>query len=144
MSVNLPQICVVCFANYCRSPVAEQLMQRKFKEQFKVISAGIRPFNKPQMDPRSREFLLRTIDNVEMHNPKRINSDIVEKSSLILALDPFILLNLNKQFSRYKDKIYLLNKHDPKNLIPDPYTMSEKEYYEIMARIEKIVNTFQY
>ena len=118
MSFDLPQICVVCFANYCRSPVAEQLLRRRFKGKLNVISAGLNPLSKPEMDPRSRNFLESRIDDVEIHNPKKITKEIVEKSNLILALDPFILLNLNQQFSGYKEKIFLLNKHDPKNTRP--------------------------
>ena len=144
MSFDLPQICVVCFANYCRSPVAEQLLRRRFKGKLNVISAGLNPLSKPEMDPRSRNFLESRIDDVEIHNPKKITKEIVEKSNLILALDPFILLNLNQQFSGYKEKIFLLNKHDPKNVLPDPYGMSKNEYHEIMLKIEEVVSSFEY
>lgn len=144
MPFDLPQICVVCFANYCRSPVAEQLLQKKFEGKLNVISAGLNPLSKPEMDSRSRKFLESRINNVDIHNPKKINKLIVEKSSLILALDPFILLNLNQQFPSHKQKILLMNKHAPKKTIPDPYGMSDNEYNEIMLRIEDVVNTFQY
>ena len=117
MNAYLPQICIVCFANYCRSPVAEQLMQKRFKGKFNIISAGISPLNKPEMDPRSRNFLLQKIDGIDMHNPKRISRQIVEKSILILALDPFVLLNLNKQFLNLKIK-YIYSISMIKNVVP--------------------------
>ena len=86
MSFDLPQICVVCFANYCRSPVAEQLLRRRFKGKLNVISAGLNPLSKPEMDPRSRNFLESRIDDVEIHNQKRLLKKLLKSLILFLLL----------------------------------------------------------
>ena len=39
---EIKSICVVCFANYCRSPVASELLKHKYSERgLEIISAGL-------------------------------------------------------------------------------------------------------
>ena len=76
----------VCFANYCRSPVAEQLMQ-EIQRKIQYYFSRDKPLNKPEMDPRSRNFLLQKIDGIDMHN-QRISRQIVENQFLFLLLIP--------------------------------------------------------
>ena len=69
MSFDLPQICVVCFANYCRSPVAEQLLQKRFKGKLNVISATFA--SKPEMD-QSKIFLKAELMMLKFTIQKRL------------------------------------------------------------------------
>lgn len=47
-------VVLVCYANFCRSPVAEILLRDKFgSEKYNFISAGIHPIKKVGMDDRS-------------------------------------------------------------------------------------------
>ena len=50
--------CIVCIANFCRSPVLEALLIKRFGEEFEFFSAGISPMAMPSMDKRSKNFLL--------------------------------------------------------------------------------------
>ena len=65
-------ILVVCFANYCRSPVAEVILKRSLPN-LNIESAGIVPMTDPDMDNRSRQFLVEIQYKPGVHNPSRIS-----------------------------------------------------------------------
>ena len=48
---------IVCYANYCRSPAAEQILRNIHQDKFKFQSSGLNPLIKSNMDPRSVRFL---------------------------------------------------------------------------------------
>ena len=68
------QICIVCIANYCRSPVAEKILQKRFGLEFKITSAGIDPFPQAGMDIRSQEFLEKNNIPFSIHQPKKFQT----------------------------------------------------------------------
>ena len=63
--------CIVCIANYCRSPVAENLLKNRFNESYEFFSAGISPMSMPNMDPRSLKFLKENDVIHNFHTPKK-------------------------------------------------------------------------
>ena len=105
---------------------------------YDISSAGLSPIPKPGMDQRSYNFLLRNGYDANPHTPRRITTQVIESSSLIFALDPIILMELNKNYKRYNDKIKLLNFLSPKINLNDPYNMSSDDYDKIMINIEKV------
>lgn len=134
----MKQICVVCFANYCRSPVAERILQFILESKgITVISAGLNPIPKPNMDQRSVNFLLKNKYSTAPHNPRKITQEIVRDSDVIYAMDIFILMELNKKFKNYKHKIKLINHNNPKLTIHDPYHFDVKKYENILIDLEK-------
>ena len=137
------QICIVCIANYCRSPVAEKILQKRFGLEFKITSAGIDPFPQAGMDIRSQEFLEKNNIPFSIHQPKKISNHIFEKSKIVFAMDQMVLMNLNNSFRRYKEKIKLFNYQSPKIKLTDPYKMGREEYFEIMESIKEISNNIK-
>jgi protein-tyrosine phosphatase len=135
---QIKKICVVCIANYCRSPVAERILKKTLSFNFDVSSAGLDPIPKPGMDERSNNFLLNGGYDTRPHTPRRISHQIIQSSDLIFALDPYILMELNKNYRRYSEKIKLLNFLLPKISLNDPYGLGLKEYNHIMLNIEKV------
>ena len=133
-----PSINIVCMANYCRSPVAEYLLEKELNGNIKVSSSGLNPFPNADMDPRSREFLENKGINVGIHTPKRIDNIIARNSSLILALDIHVLRELNNQFTQHRKKIRLFSFLEPKINLSDPYRSGNEEYSEIMKKIDNI------
>ena len=131
-------IIVVCYANYCRSPVAEILLREKLPENFIVESAGLNPLFGKGMDQRSQHFLHRKGIRTPLHNPRRISKNMIMKSSQVFALDIAILNKLNSDFPKFSGKIKLLNFQQPKTLLSDPFKMQDDEYFEIMERIESV------
>ncbi len=125
-------------ANYCRSPVAQHLLKHRFTN-LNFDSAGIQPISRPHMDRRSEKFLKSlSIDGLE-HFPKRISKKIISNSKVVFALDPMVLMQLNKMFPNESKKFLLLNYKDSKNIIYDPYTMDDDSYMDVMKNIQNIV-----
>ena len=101
---------IVCYANYCRSPVAEFLLRKKYDEVANFISAGIRPFPAANMDRRSSDYLIsQGIDTFE-HNPKKLSIELVKNSDYILAMDNQLLLSLNNLFQAISKNLHFLTK----------------------------------
>ena len=81
-----PQICIVCFANFCRSPVAEIILNNLYGNEYNFFSAGIQPLPKADMDLRSQSFLSSREYNFSIHNPKKINNNLLVKLILFTQL----------------------------------------------------------
>ena len=134
------QIIVVCYANFCRSPVAEYLLKKRFGDNYRFISAGLNPMKTSGMHTLSEKFLnYKKIENI-LHIPRTITTDQVKISKLVLAADQNILMELNKRFPRHKDRIRALNFRSPKHHVFDPIQMCEERYMKVMQNIQIIVD----
>jgi len=137
----IKSINIVCFANYCRSPVAEVLMSDKF-EGLNITSSGIQPLIKSTMSKRSLKFLLKNGYDHKVHIPKKVNSEIIKNFDITLAMDVEVLMYLNDQFPNQKSRIKLFNYQQPSYSIPDPYQFNEKDYFDVMKKIKFVVDNF--
>lgn len=137
-------VCIVCMANYCRSPVAEALFKKKFEDKYNFYSAGLNPMVSAGMDPRSLKFLKEEECNFKIHSPQKIDTNLVNLSDLILAFDPLILNELNRKFKNYKNKFKLFNFQFLKIRILDPYKLSDKEYKDSLKKIKYIVDNLEF
>lgn len=127
--------CIICIANYCRSPVLENLLKKRFNNEFEFYSAGISPIYKPGMDPRSNEFLNSNgIKNI-IHTPKRLNNKMLDYFDFLLAVDVFVLMELNKKFSKHKNKIKLATAEFKDIDIIDPFRFDDDKYLKVMEDI---------
>ena len=121
-----PQICIVCFANFCRSPVAEIILNNLYGNEYNFFSAGIQPLPKADMDLRSQSFLSSREYNFSIHNPKKINNNLFSEADFVYAIDFEILSILNKMYPR-KKKIIRQFKVQFKNKIKtDHFKLNEK------------------
>jgi len=136
-------ISVICFANYCRSPVAEKILQAKYHSQFKFMSAGIMPYADISMDNRSKEYLNEKGIKDNFHIPKKINSKLIDESSLIFAMDFEILIALNKM-GISSDKLRLYSFQNKDVFIPDPFKLGKPEYKKIMDKIYQIADEMDF
>ena len=105
----------VCFANYCRSPVAKMILKNKFKNSLKVDSAGINPMVSAGMDPRSADYLIQNNIAFEVHNPKKIDKNFLNCSDVVFAMDVMVLMHLNKTYKNFRHKFKLFA-HQQKDL----------------------------
>ena len=76
-NIKKKSFCIVCIANYCRSPVFESILKKRFGNKFEFFSVGLSPMPKANMDPRSLEFLSQIGIKDVIHNPKKINKSII-------------------------------------------------------------------
>mgnify|MGYP001215636491 CR=1 FL=1 len=130
--------CVVCIANYCRSPVAENLLRHRYGHKYEFFSAGISPIAQPNMDPRSQQFLKKNNVNYSLHNPKKINRKMLDYFDVFFAVDLFVLNELNSSYSNYKQKFCLLTADFSDVNITDPYLFDEDGYLRIMRNIKYV------
>ena len=138
MNATKKSFCIVCLANFCRSPVAEILLKERFKDKYEFYSAGISPVALPNMDPRSLEFLKEGKIEHDFHNPKKINKNMLDYFDKFLAVDFFILNQLNLNYPKYKNKFCLItSQFDEVNLF-DPYQLEIKEYRKVMDDIHYV------
>lgn len=129
------KILVVCIANYCRSPVAEKILQSKLNDKNQVTSAGIAPFPRLQMDPRSSEYLKRKNLDDTKHIPKRVSQNLIDENDIIIAMDEIVLNKIYKSI-KDKSKVKLFNAIRKDLIIDDPYRLKDKqEYFNIMDKI---------
>lgn len=133
---NRKSFCVVCIANYCRSPVLEAFLKARYKDKYEFYSAGLSPLQKPNMDPRSYQYLEENgLKNI-IHNPKKITKSMLSYFDYFIAIDSYVLTRLNSIYPKYSHKFYLATSDiDNINLI-DPYKMNNEGYKEIMDKIK--------
>ncbi len=130
--------CIVCIANYCRSPVAENLLRKRFGNNYEFFSAGLAPISLPSMDPRSLKFLKECNVNHNFHTPKKINKKMLNYFDKILAVDYYVLNQLNIAYPQYMKKFASLSMQFSDINIVDPYQFQEDEYLRIMNDIKQI------
>ena len=63
--------CIVCVANYCRSPVVENFLKKRYENKYEFFSAGLSPISQPNMDLRSLKFLKENNVKHSFHTPKK-------------------------------------------------------------------------
>ena len=131
--------CAVCIANYCRSPVIENLLKSRFGQKYEFFSAGISPISLPSMDPRSLEFLKINKVNNNFHTPKKINEKMLKYFDIFLAVDFYVLNQLNVSYPKYKHKFRLFTVQFSDINIIDPYKFEADEYSKTMNDIKYVV-----
>jgi len=138
VSAKKKSFCIVCIANYCRSPVAENLLKKRFGDEYEFLSAGIEPISQPNMDIRSLNFLKEKNVNHNFHIPKKVNRKMLDYFDIFLAVDFFVLNQLNISYPKYKKKFRLLNMQFSDVNLTDPYQFQANEYIKIMNNIKFI------
>lgn len=133
--------CIICIANYCRSPVAENILKSRFRDKYEFFSAGLMPMSKPNMDPRSLQFLEENNINHDFHNPKKINKKMLNYFDKFLAIDFYVLNQLNISYPKYKSKFKSFTLQSPDINIIDPYLFKKDEYIKTMNDIMHVVET---
>lgn len=131
--------CIVCVANFCRSPVVECLLNERFRDKYEFFSAGISPISIPSMDSRSLRFLREHNISHGLHTPKKINLKMLRYFDKFLAVDFYVLNQLNVTYPQYKEKFSSLTaQFNDKNII-DPYKFEDNEYKIVMNIIKSVV-----
>lgn len=138
MEAKRKSFCVVCIANYCRSPVAENLLKRRFGHKYEFFSAGISPISLPSMDPRSLKFLKLNDIKHDLHTPKKISIKMLNYFDKFLAVDFYVLNQLNISYPKYKHKFLSLSMQFSDINIVDPYHFEINEYLKIMNDINHV------
>lgn len=138
MARNRKSFCIVCIANYCRSPVIEIFLKHRFGDEYEFFSAGLSPISLPSMDPRSLDFLKQNDMQYPFHIAKKINKKMLSYFDYFFAVDLFVLNELNKSFPKYKSKFRLITSQFNDVSIIDPYRLQNDEYIKVMNNIKYV------
>tara|TARA_Y100000591_G_C21804613_1_gene684079 strand:+ start:765 stop:1190 length:426 start_codon:yes stop_codon:yes gene_type:complete len=131
------RILIVCVANYCRSPVAEKILQEMLPSH-DIASAGINPYPSSTMDSRSIDFLqMENIKGIN-HLPKRVTKGMIDNHDLILAMDITVLHFLNNLSPNNKSKYKIFNFLDNSISVADPVKLPKEKYNLIMKNIYEL------
>lgn len=131
---------VICFANFCRSPVAEKILAQKFLNNITFQSFGIDPMVSGNMDIRSINFLKNKGINDYSHMPKKIYTSDIKRLDLLLCMDHQILSILNNTFPNHSRKYKIFSYVDTSIMIADPYRFDDKNYEAVMEKVCKASN----
>jgi len=134
---KITKICILCKANYCRSPVAEKIIRANLPNDIFIESAGLIDFFKLSMDERSKKYLEEKGYIDLDHKTKRINTDLFNHNDLIVAMDLNLVNSLKEKFPRYSNKIFLLPVLIHSTAIQDPINFKEEEYFKCMDLLEE-------
>lgn len=138
MPQNRKSFCIICIANYCRSPVIEFFLKNRFEDEHEFFSAGLLPISLPNMDPRSLDFLKQNKIAYSFHNPKKINNKMLNYFDYIFAVDLYVLNELNKSYPKYKHKFKLLTYQFSDISLIDPYKLKNDGYNKVMNNIKYV------
>lgn len=136
------KICTLCTANFCRSPVAEKIIQAALPSEYHIISAGLIDYYKFMMHQKSEEFLISIgFENTE-HKTIKIDKNIVSEVDIILAMDIEIVKIFQKKFPSSSNKIFLLPSLIHSVSISDPINFNDSDYKHSMDSLKRACNIF--
>ena len=139
MATATKSFCIICIANYCRSPVVENFLKKRFGTEYEFFSAGISPIALPNMDPRSLKFLQENHIKHDFHTPKKISEKMLNYFDKFLAVDFYVLNQLNTTYPRFMNKFCSLTSQFSEINIIDPYHFQTEEYMKTMNDIKYVV-----
>jgi len=110
---NPLQILFVCFANMCRSPMAEAIVKKRLGEAVHAESAGIAAYgNAPSKEAVELVRALYEAD-ISRHQPRNISEVDLSRFDFILAMDSSVFVRLHEMDSVPKDKLFAWEIEDP-------------------------------
>ena len=118
--------------------MVENLLKIRFGDRYEFFSSGISPTSQPNMDPRSLKFLKNNNIHPGFHTPKRINEKMLNYFDKFLAVDFFVLSQLNNEYPKYRHKFASLTMQFNGISILDPYRLQDNEYLKIMNNIKHV------
>ena len=96
------------------------------------------------MDPRSLKFLKENNVSHSFHIPKKINKKMLEYFDIFLAVDFYVLNQLNVTYPKYKHKFLSLTTQFSDINVIDPYKLPPNEYQKTMSDIKFIAENINF
>lgn len=137
------RILIVCVGNICRSPTAEFIFREKLKHRdIHVSSAGLRALVGRPMDDHAMQILKeRGIDAAE-HRARQLDPSMLRQADLVLAMERDHLAAVSRLAPEASGKMFLLDKWQDANDVPDPYRQSRQMFEHVHSMIERGVDSW--
>ncbi|PLZ04257.1 exopolysaccharide biosynthesis protein [Burkholderia sp. WAC0059] len=136
-------VLIVCHANVCRSPAAEQLFRARQRESAATHapsfhSAGLCAIDGADMDPVMQRLLAERGVEVGEHRSRRLTRDLVRAADLVLVTEQRQVSGVEKVEPTARGKVYTLGKWESSD-VADPHGLDEAAYLESLELMERLV-----
>lgn len=129
-------ILVVCTGNICRSPVGERLLRQQLPGK-RVSSAGIAGLEGCPADAVAQEVARHHGISLDDHVARKLTRSLMQKSDLILVMEPEHLRFIAAVSPEYRGKSLLYGQWLEKKDIPDPYRKSRDAFEYVFRQLGK-------
>ena len=137
-------VLVVCAGNICRSPTAEYLLKEKLAaKNISVSSAGLTALEGKPADSTAKQLAQAHGINMDSHQGRQLNSQLVAENSVILVMEQRHLDDLHSRYPEARGKTFLLGKWLGDKEIPDPYRKSIEAFDHVYTLIDSACSAWQ-
>lgn len=139
----IKDVLIVCHANVCRSPAAEQLFRARLREQGAsrtgaFQSAGLRARDGDDMDPVMQWLLAERGVQVGEHRSRRLTSRLVRAADLVLVTERRQVAAVERIEPTARGKVYALGNWENSD-VADPHGLDEATYRESLELMDRLV-----
>ena len=142
------KIIFVCYANLCRSPLAEgifkQLLQRSEKSDSIIVSsAGIHAYEGSPPHSKSIQVAKERGIDISGYGGVQLTKEMVKDADLILTLDESVKHHILSYYINDSEKILTLKEcsGEKDDLdVDDPYGLSTERFRRCADEIEEYLN----
>lgn len=129
-------ILVVCTGNICRSPMGERLLRQQLPGR-QVTSAGIFGLEGCPADAAAQAVAWRHGISLEGHVARKVTRSLLQKSDLILVIEPKHLRFIATMAPENRGKSLLFGQWLETKDIPDPYHKSREAFEYVFNQLGK-------
>ena len=129
-------ILVVCTGNICRSPMGERLLRQQLPGR-QVTSAGIFGLEGCPADAAAQAVAWRHGISLEGHVARKVTRSLLQKSDLILVMEPKHLRFIATMAPETRGKSLLFGQWLETKDIPDPYHKSREAFEYVFNQLGK-------
>ncbi|MGX5011249.1 arsenate reductase/protein-tyrosine-phosphatase family protein [Enterobacter asburiae] len=129
-------ILVVCTGNICRSPIGERLLRQQLPNT-QISSAGIFGLEGRPADAAAKAVALRHGVSLEGHVARKVTRYLLQKSDLILVMEPEHLRFIASMAPENRGKSLLFGQWLETKDIPDPYRKSREAFEYVFEQLGK-------
>lgn len=129
-------ILVVRTGNICRSPIGERLLRQQLPDA-QVSSAGIIGLEGRPADATAKAVALRHGVSLEGHVARKVTRYLLQKSDLILVMEPEHLRFIASVAPENRGKSLLFGQWLETKDIPDPYRKSREAFEYVFEQLGK-------
>lgn len=139
----IKNVLIVCHANVCRSPAAEQLFRERLREQQgsrveSFQSAGLRARDGDDMDPVMQWLLAERGMKVGEHQSRRLTSRLVRSADLVLVTERRQVAAVERIEPTARGKVYALGNWENSD-VSDPHGLHESAYRRSLELMDRMV-----
>jgi len=142
----IKRILFVCTGNACRSPMAQVIFKKLVGNDPSLLSAGIEVDSAgtgvglDSATPEAIECMAEYGLNLNSHQPKSINSDLVQWADLVLVMESRHKDMVLSRFPQAEKKTHLLSEYvGGSGGVPDPYLQGIEVYQKCAATLQSLL-----